>query len=78
MTFPVIDLATPTRVAFEWGWLLVTNATFVVFVLLAVVFVIGITVREPGVRRRLAQARAERDAAAASAPTTAERHEDGR
>ena len=66
MTFPIVDLNTPTTLVFEWGWLLVTKANVVVFVLLAVVFVIGITVREPGMRRQLEKARAERDAAAAT------------
>lgn len=60
MTFPIVDLNTPTRVALEWGWLLATNATFVVFVLLLLVFVLGATVREPGVRRALDRARRQR------------------
>lgn len=74
MNFPIVDLNTPTSLVFEWGWLLVTKANFVVFVLLAVVFVIGVTVREPGMRRALAKARAERDATAA----TSEQEVEGR
>ena len=72
MTFPIVDLNTPTTLVLEWGWLLVTKATFVVFVLLVVVFVVGATVREPGMRRALARARAERDAAAGASERTEE------
>lgn len=64
MTFPVVDLATPTGVVLHWGWLLVTNATFVVLLLLLLVFLLGITVREPGVRGELERVRDERAAGA--------------
>ena len=53
MNVPVIDLATPTGLVFEWGWLLVTRANFVVYVLLVAVFVLGATVRLPGVKREI-------------------------
>lgn len=53
MNVPVIDLATPTGLVFEWGWLLVTRANFVVYVLLLAVFVLGATVRLPGVKREI-------------------------
>ena len=66
MSFPSIDLNTPTHLVLHWGWLLMTSATFVVLVLLVVVFVLGVTVREPGVRRDLERIRRERLAAAGS------------
>ena len=53
MEYPLIDLATPTGLVFEWGWLLVTRANFVVYVLLLAVFVLGATVRLPGVKREI-------------------------
>jgi len=53
VTYPLIDLATPTELVFEWGWLLVTRANFVVYVLLVAVFVLGATVRLPGVKREI-------------------------
>jgi len=51
--FPVIDLNSPTDLAFQWGWLLATVANAIVFLLVAVVFVLGATVRLPGARRDL-------------------------
>jgi hypothetical protein len=53
VTYPLIDLATPTSLVFEWGWLLVTRANFLVYLLLVVVFVLGATVRLPGVKREI-------------------------
>lgn len=47
---PFIDLDNPTRLVFEWGWLLATRANFAVFVLLAVVFVLGMIVPLPRLR----------------------------
>lgn len=44
---PVFDLANPTQLMVEWGWFLMTRANFVVYLLLLVVFVIGITVPLP-------------------------------
>jgi len=60
MGYPLVDLASPTKLAFEWGWLLVTRANFVVYALLLVVFVLGITLRLPGARRDVAKVAAER------------------
>jgi hypothetical protein len=57
----VIDLDTPTRLAFEWGWLLVTRGNLVVFVLLVVVFVLGVTVRLPGAKADIERAAARLD-----------------
>ena len=54
--FPLIDLASPTKLAFEWGWFLMTRANFVVYVLIVLVFVLGATVRLPGARRDIAAA----------------------
>ena len=53
MTYPLIDLATPTDLVFEWGWVLVTRANLIVYVLLLVAFVLGATVRLPGVKREI-------------------------
>jgi len=54
--FPIVDLADPTRLAFEWGWLLMTLANFVVYAGIVLVFVLGATVRLPGARKDLAAA----------------------
>lgn len=62
MNFPIIDLNTPTQLMFEWGWMLVTRANFVVYVLVIAVFLLGAFVRLP---------RAKRDLAAAERQTTA-------
>jgi hypothetical protein len=51
MSFPIIDLNTPTDLAFQWGWLLATLANAVVFLLIAAVFVLGMVVRLPRARR---------------------------
>lgn len=51
MDFPIIDLSSPTNLAFQWGWLLATVATAVVIVLLIIVFLLGAFVRLPGARR---------------------------
>jgi len=51
MSFPLIQLATPTGLAFRWGWLLVTRANFVVYLLVITVFIAGATIRLPGVRK---------------------------
>jgi hypothetical protein len=51
MSFPLIQLATPTRLALEWGWLLVTRANFIAYALAAALFIAGATVRLPGVRK---------------------------
>jgi hypothetical protein len=48
----VIDLNTPTQLFLEWGWLLVTRANGIAFVLLLLVFVLGITVKLPEGKRR--------------------------
>jgi hypothetical protein len=48
----VIDLNTPTQLFLEWGWLLVTRANGVMFLLLLVVFVLGITVKVPEGRKK--------------------------
>ncbi len=44
---PIFDLANPTQLIFEWGWLLMTRANFIVYLLIAAVFVLGITVPLP-------------------------------
>jgi hypothetical protein len=51
MSFPIIDLNTPTDLAFQWGWLLATVANAIVFLLLVAVFVLGIFVGLPRARR---------------------------
>jgi hypothetical protein len=62
MSFPLVDLASPTVLVFEWGWLLVTRANFVVYVLLALVLLLGATVRVPGTRRDIERVAGERAA----------------
>jgi hypothetical protein len=57
----VIDLDTPTKLAFEWGWLLATQANFLVFLLIPLVFVVGITVRLPGAKADIDRAAARFD-----------------
>jgi len=60
MSVPLIQLATPTGLAFQWGWLLVTRANFVVYLLVVAVFIAGATIRLPGVRKDIeAVARAQ-------------------
>jgi hypothetical protein len=54
----VIDLDTPTKLAFEWGWLLATRANLLVFLLIPLVFVLGVTVRLPGAKADIEQAAA--------------------
>jgi hypothetical protein len=54
MSFPVIDLNTPTDLAFQWGWLLATVANLAMVVLVVLVFVLGATVRVPRARRDVA------------------------
>jgi len=56
--FPIVDLDGPTKLAVEWGWLLATRANFLVYLLIVIVFVLGASVRVPGVRRVLSQAEA--------------------
>lgn len=56
---PVIDLASPTQLLFEWGWLLVTRANGIVYLLLIVVFVLGMTVRLPRARRDMMAVRTQ-------------------
>lgn len=53
MDYPLIDLASPTGLVVEWGWFLVTRANFAVYALLVLVFVLGATVRLPGVGREI-------------------------
>jgi hypothetical protein len=60
MSVPLVDLASPTKLAFEWGWLLVTRANFVVYALLGVVLLLGAAVRVPGVKRDLERVATER------------------
>lgn len=55
---PLVDLAGPTGLLLEWGWLLVTRANGIVYILLLVVFVLGALVPLPRARRDLARARA--------------------
>lgn len=68
MSYPPIDLNSPTHLVLHWGWVLMTSATFVVLCLLVLVFVLGATVREPGVRRDLERIRRERLAATEDQP----------
>jgi hypothetical protein len=51
MSFPIIDLNTPTDLAFQWGWLLATVANAIVFLLVVAVLVLGMFVRLPRARR---------------------------
>lgn len=55
---PLLDLAGPTGLMLEWGWLLVTRANGIVYLLLVVVFALGALVPLPRARRDLARARA--------------------
>lgn len=50
---PIVDLNTPTQLLLHWGWLLVTRANGIVYVLLVVVFLIGALVTLPGGRTEL-------------------------
>jgi hypothetical protein len=62
--FPIVDLNSPTDLAFQWGWLLATLANAIVYLLLIVVFILGITVRLPRARRDLAAVEREHAKAA--------------
>ena len=44
---PVIDLTNPTQLLFQWGWLLVTRANAVMFLLVVLVLVLGAAVSLP-------------------------------
>ncbi len=44
---PLFDLANPTQLIFQWGWFLMTRGNFAVYLLLLIVFVLGITVPLP-------------------------------
>jgi hypothetical protein len=59
VSYPLIDLASPTRLLFEWGWLLVTRANALVYFLIVVVFLLGITVRLPRTKGDLARVETE-------------------
>lgn len=63
MTFPIIDLNTPTDLAFQWGWLLATVANAIVFLLVVGVFVLGMFVRLPRARRDIEAVERARDTA---------------
>jgi uncharacterized membrane protein YciS (DUF1049 family) len=56
---PLIHLLTPTQLGFEVGWVLVTAANLVVYVLIVAVFFLGATIRLPGAKRDLARVEAE-------------------
>lgn len=62
---PVIDLSSPTRLAFEWGWLLGTVANTIMIVLVVLVFILGATLRVPGARRDIARVEEHNQLAAA-------------
>jgi len=55
VSFPLINLDTPTHIVIQWGWYLLTWGNYVIYLLLAAVFIIGITVRLPGTKRELAR-----------------------
>jgi hypothetical protein len=65
MSFPIIDLNTPTDLAFQWGWLLATVANAIVFLLVVAVFVLGMFVRLPRARRDIEAVERAHDAAEA-------------
>jgi hypothetical protein len=44
---PIIDLNTPTEILLQWGWLLVSRANGVVYVLLVLVFLLGALIGLP-------------------------------
>lgn len=44
---PFFDLAGPTGLVYQWGWLLLTRANGVVYLLLFLVFLLGIFVPLP-------------------------------
>jgi len=60
--FPIVDLNGPTKLAFHLGWLLSTLANFLVIVLVVLVFLVGVTVRVPGVKRALRKAESDSSA----------------
>lgn len=60
LDFPVIDLASPTNLVLEWGWLLVTVGNFIAYALIVLVFILGATVRLPGARRDIARVERQR------------------
>ena len=60
MSFPAVDLFNPTRLLFEWNWLLLTWANFVAYALVLLVFILGVTVRLPGARREISEVESQR------------------
>jgi hypothetical protein len=51
----------PTHLAFQVSWVLVTVGNFIAFVLLCAVFLLGGFVRIPGVRKEIAALERERE-----------------
>jgi len=68
---PIIDLNTPTELLFQWGWLLVTKANAVVFLLLVVVFLVGALVSLPEGKHQAPVLAPAAGAATTSAPDEA-------
>jgi hypothetical protein len=50
---PIVGLLSPTRLGFEVGWLLMTLANLIVYLLVLAVFVIGMFARLPGARKAI-------------------------
>lgn len=48
----IVDLNGPTGLLLQWGWLLFTHANGLMYLLIVVVFVLGVFVRLPGNRRK--------------------------
>jgi hypothetical protein len=56
---PPINLEGPTKLAIHWGWLKITEANLVMFLLVVVVFLVGIFVPYRGNKKALAAAMAQ-------------------
>jgi len=55
MHFPFFNLSRPTHLFFQWGWMLMTRANFIMYALLVAVFILGFTLRLPGAKRQLTE-----------------------
>jgi hypothetical protein len=51
---PLFDLNSPTELLFQWGWLLLTRANGIVYLLVVAVLILGMTVRLPRAKRDIA------------------------
>ena len=60
---PFVTLNTPTELLLQWGWFLVTRANALMYILIVVVFLLGMFVRLPRARKDVTAVEASWDEA---------------